>query len=132
VPDQWRQRAGFSVFFDVQSRGRGRPGELPRRTRLYHEETGCETTFPGWRPADWVNWMLGRLGSAPSPSEPAGAASSFVSMEIIDARLVGHPAPGAEDDTVAVELRLRISGMADLNRTLAATVVGALFGCDLP
>ena len=99
---------------------------------MYHEESGGETTFPGWRPADWVSWMLDRLGSAPSPSEPTGATSSLVSMEIIDARLVRDPAPGVPDDTVAVDLRLRINGMADLNRTLAATVAGVLFGCDPP
>jgi hypothetical protein len=46
---QWEQRAGFSVFFDVQP---GEPGEPRRRTRLYHEETGDETTFPGGEPAD--------------------------------------------------------------------------------
>jgi hypothetical protein len=141
VPDRWRQDGGFSVFFDVQSPGPDRPGELLRRTRLYHEETGGETTFPGWRPTAWVNWILDRLGSqrspSPSPSsEPTGAACSLVSMEIIDARLIGDPAPVAEgdteDDAVAVELRLRINGMADLNRTLAARVVGVLFGCDPP
>jgi hypothetical protein len=134
VPDRWRQRGGFSVFFDDQSPGLDRPGELPRRTRLYHEETGGETTFTGWRPTAWVNWILDRLGSAPplSPSEPTDAAGSLVSMEIIDARLIGDPAPVAGDDAVAVELRLRISGMTDLNRTLAARVVGVLFGCDPP
>jgi len=131
VPDRWRQHGGFSVFFDGRSPGLDRPGELLRRTRLYHEETGGETTFPGWRPADWVSWMLDRLGSPPT-SAPAGAPSSLVSIEIIGTRLVRDPAAGAPDDTVAVDLRLRISGMADLNRTLAATVVGVPFGCDPP
>ena len=125
VPGRWQQRAGFSVFFDV------RPGgldELRRRARLYHEETGDETAFRGWEPTDWVRWMLDRLGSARPPSEPAGAAASLVSMEIIDVRLVGDVAPGAGDDSVAVELQLRVTGMAELNRTLGARVVGVLFG----
>jgi hypothetical protein len=121
VPDRWQQRAGFSVFFDVQPGG---PGEPRRRTRLYHEETADEATFRGWGPTDWVRWMLDRLGSAQPPSEPP----SLVSMEIIDARLIEDPDPG--EDTVAVELQLRVSGMADLNRTLAARVIGVLFGPD--
>jgi hypothetical protein len=124
-PGQWEQRAGFSVFFDVQPSG---PGELLQRTRLYHEETGDETTFSGWEPRDWVRWMLDRLRSAQPPSEPAGEPASVVSMEIIDVRLVGDQAPGPDDDSVAVELQLRVSGMAELHRTLAARVVGVLFG----
>ena len=100
VPDRWQQRAGFSVFFDTQPRG---PGELRWRTRLYHEETGDETTFPGSGPTDWVRWMLGRLGSAQPPSEPveAPAPAPAVSMEIIDARLVGDPMPSVGDDSGA-------------------------------
>jgi hypothetical protein len=130
LPDPWQQRAGFSVFFDVRSPGPERPGDLPRRTRLYREETGDDTMFPGWEPTDWVKWMLDRLGSAGPPSELPGAAASLVSMEIVEARLTGDPAPGAGDDVIAVELKLRVSGMAELNRTLAARVVGVLFGSD--
>ncbi len=130
IPDRWRQRAGFSVFFDVGSPGPSGPGDRRRRTRLYHEETGDEVMLPGWGPTDWVKWMLDRLSAARPRSEPAGEAASVVSVEIIDARLVGDPAPGARDDTVAVELRLRVSGMAEMNRTLAARVVGILFGSE--
>lgn len=85
-PGRWAQRAGFSVFFDVQP---GEPGEPLRRTRLYHEESGNETTFSGWEPTDWARWLLDRLRSAQPPSEPAGAHASLVSMEIIDGRVVG-------------------------------------------
>jgi hypothetical protein len=128
APGRWRQRAGFSVFFDVQPAGPGGPGEPRRRTRLYHEETGNETTFRGWEPTDWVRWMLDRLGSARPPSEPDGATASLVSMEIVDVRLVGDPVPPTGDDSVAVELQLRVTGMAELRRTLGAKVVGVLFG----
>ena len=48
-------------------------------------------------------------------------------MEIIEARLLGDPAPRG-DDTVAVELQLRVTGMAELRRMLGARVVGVLFG----
>ena len=144
VPGRWQQRAGFSVFFDALPTGPGGSGQLRRRTRLYHEETGNETTLRGWEPTHWVRWMLDRLGSAQPPSEPAGAAASLVSMEIVDVRLVGYPeprgevvqdrrgprgvSPGGGDDTVAVELQLRVTGMAELRRTLEAQVVGVLFG----
>jgi hypothetical protein len=125
VPDRWQQRAAFSVFFDTQPGG---PGELRRRTRLYHEETGDEITFPDSGPMDWVRWMLDRLGSAQPPSEPVGGPASVVSMEIIDVRLAENPTPSVGDDSVGVELRLRVTGMAELHRALGARVVGVVFG----
>jgi hypothetical protein len=125
VPGRWQQRAGFSVFFDVQPTG---PRELRRRTRLYHEETGDETTFPGAEPAHWVRWMLDRLGSARPPSEPAGPTASVVSMEIIDVRPAMNRTPGPSDGSEGAELRLRVTGMAELHRMLGAKVVGILFG----
>ena len=147
VPGRWQQRAGFSVFFDAHTTGPGGSGELRRRTRLYHDETGNETTLRGWEPTDWVRWVLDRLGSAQPPSASAGATVSLVSMEIVDVRLVGDPEfrrevvqdPGGlqgaslrggrgGDDTVAVELRLRVTGMAELRQTLRAKVAGVLFG----
>lgn len=82
-PGRWQQQAGFSVFFDARP---GEAGELRRRTRLYHEETGEETELPGSEPAEWVTWMLGRLQSAQSPSERAGTSASVVSMEITEVR----------------------------------------------
>ena len=124
-PDRWLQQAGFSIFFDVQ------PGSPPRRTRLYHEETGDEITFPGSDQADWVSWMLDRLGSARPASEPAGATASVVSMEIIDVRSVVNPVSGPGDDSGAGELQLRVTGMAELHRMLGAKVVGILFGPEL-
>ena len=144
VLGRWQQRAGFSVFFDTQATGSGASGELRRRTRLYHEETGSETTLHGWEPADWVRWLLDRLESAQAPSAPAGATASLVSMEIVDVRLAGDPEPHLEvaqaregpqgasprgsDDTVTVELQLRVTGMGELRQTLRAKVVGVLFG----
>lgn len=120
APHRWQQRAGFSVFFDVQ------PGEPGQRTRLYHEETGDEITFPGCEPTDWVRWMLDRLGSV--RSEATGVTASVVTMEIIDARLTGDPAPGTGGDSIGVELQLRVTGIAELHRALGARVVGVLFG----
>lgn len=70
---QWRQQAGFSLFFDSLT---GEAGERSWRTRLYHEETGDETTVdettvdgttvddstvPGGALHDWVRWILARV-----------------------------------------------------------------------
>jgi hypothetical protein len=51
-----------------------------------------------------------------------------VSLEINDAKLTGNPVPGADDDSVRVELRLRVTGLAELHRMLGAKVAGVLFG----
>ena len=67
VPGRWQQRAGFSVFFDAQATGPGGSGELRRRTRLYHEETGNETTLP--------RLGTGRLGEVDTRPARVGAAA---------------------------------------------------------
>lgn len=125
VPGRWRQQGGFSVFFDT---GPAETGERRWRTRLYHEETGDEATFPGSEPTEWVRWMLGRLGPVQLPSERNGTLASVIFMEIIDARLAADLVSGAGDDSVGVELQLRVTGMAELNRALGARVVGVVFG----
>jgi hypothetical protein len=122
VPDRWQQCSGFSIFFDIH------PGGAGRRARLYHEETGDETTFAGAEPTEWVGWILDRLGPAQPLAEAAGATATVVSLEIIDAKLTGNPVPGADDDSVRVELRLRVTGLAELHRMLGAKVAGVLFG----
>ena len=54
-----RQQAGFSIFVDqvVDSEGRQH-----RETRLYHAESGIETTLAGVCPEAWVAWILERIG----------------------------------------------------------------------
>jgi hypothetical protein len=127
VPDRWHQDAGFSVFFESRS---GLPGELRSRTRLYHEESAQETIVVGSDPTAWVSWMLDRVGSATPLSGPVqDALASLVSLEIIDARMLGEP-NGVSDDSVRVELRLRVTGLDELHRAVGARVVGVLFGPD--
>jgi hypothetical protein len=123
VPDPWRQQAGFSVFFDARP---GLPGQLRWRTRLYHEESADESTFLGNEPTGWVGWMLDRLGSA-QRRLPAGSPISLVSMEIIDAQLIGDQT-GIGDGCVTAELQLRVTGLDELHRALGAKIVGVLFG----
>jgi hypothetical protein len=124
-PGRWQQQSGFSVFFDIRPSD---AGELLWQTRLYHEETGDEITFPTSQPTEWVRWMLSRLESAQPSSERASTLASVVSMEIIDVRLAADPVSAAGDDSVGVELQLRVTGMAELNRALGARVVGVVFG----
>jgi hypothetical protein len=125
--DRWHQSAGFSVFFDSRS---ALAGELRSRTRLYHEESAEETTFPGSAPTAWVRWMLDRVGSAQPLSEPMDGQVSLVSMEIIEARMVGDPKDGG-DDCVSVEFQVRVTGLDELHRALGARVVAVLFGPEL-
>ena len=103
-PDRWLQQAGFSIFFDVQ------PGSPPRRTRLYHEETGDEATFPGWEPAGWASWILGRLGLAPPASSAAGTTVPVLTIKIADARLTGVARPGTDDHRLEIQLHLWLPG----------------------
>jgi hypothetical protein len=124
APDRWHQHAGFSVFFDTRF---GLPGELRSRIRLYHEESAEETTFPGNELTGWVKWVLDRVGSAQPLSERVDGHVSVVSMEIVDARMVGDPKDIA-DDCLRVELQLRVTGLDELHRALGARVVGVLFG----
>lgn len=124
IPDPWRQQAGFSVFFDTRP---GLPGQLRWRTRLYHEESADESTFLGNEPTGWVRWMLHRLGSAQPRLQPVDSQVSLVSMEIIDAQLIGDP-EGIGADCVTVELQLQVTGLDELHRALGAKIAGVLFG----
>ncbi len=126
APGRWHQQAGFSVFFDSRP---GLPGELLARTRLYHEESAAETTFPGNEPTGWVKWMLDRVGPAQRLSESLRAQVSLVSIEIADARMVEDP-KDVGGDCVRVELQLRVTGLDELHRALGARVVGALSGLE--
>jgi hypothetical protein len=128
APDRWHQDAGFSVFFESRS---GLPGELRSRTRLYHEESAEETIVVGTEPTAWVRWMLDRLRSDQPLSDPVnGTQASLVSLEIVDARIIRDP-NGASDDSVSVELQLRVTGLDELHRAVGARVVGVLFGPGL-
>jgi hypothetical protein len=126
APDRWHQDAGFSVFFESRS---GLPAELCSRTRLYHEESAQETIVVGNEPTAWVRWVLDRVRSE-QPLSKQDAQASLVSLEIIDARMVGDP-NGVTDDSVSVELRLRVTGLDELHRAVGARVVGVLFGPEL-
>ena len=61
VAGRRRQRAGFSIFLDQLADDHG---GHHWETRLYHAESGLETTLAGASPEHWVAWILERLGPA--------------------------------------------------------------------
>jgi hypothetical protein len=72
-PVRRRQHAGFSIFLDQVVDPQGRQHW---ETRLYHAESGVETTLAGASPQQWIAWILERIGpefaceSAPEPTPP--------------------------------------------------------------
>ncbi len=126
---RWRQHAGFSVFFDSAADDVGRP---LGRIRLYHEETGDETTVPGHTSLDWIRWILDRVGPVPGRSEMSGSGTGTVSVEIRSARLVVGPVIGDGVENLRIEADLRVSGLAELHRGRPATVIEVVFGAQPP
>ncbi|MGH3867649.1 MAG: hypothetical protein ACRDQ4_16235 [Pseudonocardiaceae bacterium] len=77
--ERWRQHAGFSVFFDSRTDDAGKP---IWRIRLYHEETGDETTVRGGALLDWVRWIIDRVGPVADLPEVGGSGTGTVVIEI--------------------------------------------------
>lgn len=69
-----RQRAGFSVFFDVADTG-------GLETRIYHEETGDEVVIDGAEPSVWAAWIRDRLASHGAPTDPVVDAPMIVDLD---------------------------------------------------
>jgi len=97
---KWRQHAGISLFFDRATDNRG---ETIEQTRVYHEESGDETHFPGFETTPWVDWILRHAGL------PAVRASACV--EILDVDLTEIESPMRDSPrTFAATIRFRLSG----------------------
>lgn len=121
---RWQQHAGFSVFFDSVAGDAGGP---VWRARLYHEETGDETTMPGGVRSDWVQWIIDRAG--PDLPEVGGAGTGALSVEVLSARIVAGPAIDDNVENLQVEAELRVSGLSTLHQ---ATVIEVVFGTRPP
>jgi len=117
-PDR-RQTAGFSVFLDEVA---GPPGTTRWETRLYHAESGAETTLPGVHPDEWVEWMLRHAG-APHARRRRGAAIEVDAVEITDVSAVERPHPGGSVHTVTAEVVIRLDGVAGFERQLGARLL---------
>jgi hypothetical protein len=80
-PD-WRQHAGFSLFFDyVPEEG----DERTWQTRVYHEESDDEILLPGITSTSWINWILGKahlpVAAEPASGEPKPSAARVQMVE---------------------------------------------------
>lgn len=124
--DQWTQRAGFSVLFDVVV---GPTADELWRTRIYHDETGEETELVGPVAAHWPRWLLDRLepyGPADRGDRvPTGPETVLheVAIEIVDVRILSRTPETGRIERVRLEADLRIDGLAELERRLGAAVL---------
>jgi hypothetical protein len=115
---EWKQRAGFSVFFDYKM---DELGERIWQTRVYDNKSGVEEPLPGIDTAAWVNWILERA-KLPVAAEPIGteieADVTPTLMTPCDARIeilgvqisqIG-PSSGAPEKRLMAEVRFQVSG----------------------
>ena len=118
-----RQQAGFSVFLDQVVDA----GETRWEARLYHAESGAETTLPGVAPDAWIAWILDRLhpvGAAQAPFEgrTSRTAVEVASVELFDVTIVGDNAPEGLR-TIRAQLVVQLSGVAGLEREIGSRVL---------
>ena len=118
--------AGFSVFLDQII---DESGETHWETRLYHAESGAETTLPGKAPDQWISWILDRMrpaATAGMPPEGAKnrAAVEVASVEILDVTFVGDDAADGESlHTIKAQVVVQLSGLARLEREIGSSVL---------
>ena len=121
-----RQKAGFSVFLDQIV---DESGETHWETRLYHAESGAETTLPGKAPDQWISWILDRMRSAAAAELPAEEATSraameVASVEILDVTFLGGAAADGESlHTIRAQLIVQLSGLAGLEQEIGSRVL---------
>ena len=120
-----RQQAGFSVFLDQFVDA----GETRWETRLYHAESGAETTLPGVAPDQWIAWILDRLQPTGATEVPLADTSSrtaveVASVEILDVTIGGDDAAdGDSRRTIRAQLIVQLTGFAGLEREIGSRVL---------
>jgi hypothetical protein len=121
-PQQRRQQAGFSVFLDQVVEA----DETHWEARLYHAESGAETTLPGVAPDAWIAWILDRLhpvGAAPPfDGRTSRTAIEVASVELFDVTIVGDDAREGLR-TIRAQLVVQLSGVAGLEREIGSRVL---------
>lgn len=124
-PDR-RQQAGFSIFVDHVVDPRGRRGW---ETRLYHAESGVETTLAGADPQEWIAWLLEHLGhgefaEAAQRPAPAQATAEVRSVEILDVT-VGEQSCGENESLYTVRARVvaQFAGVDRVEREIGSQVL---------
>jgi len=128
--DRRRQRAGFSIFVDQVS---DEAGGQRWESRLYHAESGAETTLPGASPDQWLAWVLEHLGTqetvAEGRREPIHPAVEVLAVEVIDVTVTEESARGAEPThRIAARVVIQLSGLSRLQRDIGSRVLSQLPG----
>jgi hypothetical protein len=121
-----RQEAGFSIFLDQVADEQGRPHW---ETRLYHAESGVETTLAGASPEHWIAWILERLGSPDIGStdprlEPRRAVVELASVEIDDVTVADDvDGRGGSLHTIKARVTVQLAGVAPLEREIGSQIL---------
>ncbi|MFN0092062.1 MAG: hypothetical protein ACKVWR_17610 [Acidimicrobiales bacterium] len=121
-----QQKAGFSIFLDQIADDLGR---AHWETRLYHAESGVETTFEGVSPDHWIGWMLEQLGptaadrSGAVRDEPHGAVE-VASVEILDLTAVQDEAERpASVHTITARVVVQVTGVSRIEQAIGSEVL---------
>jgi len=124
------QRAGFSIFLDqvVDHAGRQR-----WESRLYHAESGAETTLPGASPEQWIAWVLEHLGTeeavAEGRREPTRPVVEVLAVEVLDVTVTEETTAQAESThTIAARVVIQLGGLSRLQRDIGSRVLSHLPG----
>ncbi len=126
-----RQKAGFSIFLDQVSDD---TGEHRWETRLYHAESGAETSMPGASPDEWIAWLLEQTISAGVERVPCGRRSTaasirVASVDILDVHLSPQDVEGAPElQTVTARVVVQLSGIAGVEREIGSRILRGLTG----
>jgi hypothetical protein len=124
-----RQQAGFSIFLDQIA---DEVGEQHWETRLYHAESGAETSLPGASPDEWVAWLLEQLAAAgidrPGATLRSTTASVRVaSVDILDVQVTNEGVEGAaEIRTITAHVVVQLSGVAGVEREIGSRILRGL------
>lgn len=128
--DRRRQRAGFSIFVDqvVDQAGRQR-----WESRLYHAESGAETTLNGASPDQWIAWVLAHLRTEETFTEgcrePIHPAVEVLAVEVLDVTVTEESASPAESThRIAARVVIQLSGLSRLQRDIGSRVLSQLPG----
>jgi hypothetical protein len=126
--DRRRQRAGFSIFVDqVVDQAGGQRWE----SRLYHAESGAETTLTGASPDQWLTWVLEHLGTqetvAEGRREPTHPAVEVLAVEVLDVTVTEESATSAESThRIAARVVIQLGGLSRLQRDIGSRVLSQL------
>lgn len=124
-----RQQAGFSIFLDQVADD---VGNNHWETRLYHAESGAESSLPGASPDEWVAWLMQQMASTgidrtAAPEGTAPASVRVASVDILDVHLSNEVIDGAEEiQTITAHVVVQVSGTAGLERDIGSRILNGL------